>query len=287
MIKRTTVLIYTIIAGICIALYAGCDISSDKKSDKPADLCEPVENPQTVDSMGTSANIIFLHHSTGGGVWGGGVPEWFDNYNSTNGTTYSIIERAYPKDEPYGWANYPFDYYNIWVAHEGEAQYMTEDTLELLTDTYNVIIWKHCFPVSDIGDDSGPADVNSSEKTIGNYQEQYNALKEKMHEFPSVRFIVWTGAALVADDTDAASAVRARDFFTWVKETWDQPLDNIYVWDFFELETEGGNVLLGKYASGDSHPNNEFNQYVAPLFSQRIVDVIQGNGDARCITGGE
>lgn len=279
-------LVITLLSALLIALIPGCDGES-KNISVPADLCGTVENPVTVASLGDSADIIFLHHSTGGGVWDGGVSEWFADYNDAHGTSHQITARAYPKSSPYGWNNYPYDYYNIWVTHAGESQYLTEDTLELLTDTYNVIVWKHCFPVSSIGEDTEPDNINSSNKTIGNYQLQYNALKSKMHEFPNVRFIVWTGAALAEGATTNAQAARAREFFTWVKEVWDVREDNIYVWDFFELETEGGNVLLSKYATSDSHPNAAFNEYVAPLFGQRIVDVIDGNGDARCLTGGE
>lgn len=45
---------------------------------------------------GTSEKIIFLHHSTGSGVYnGGGVEAWFTNYNQTNGCR-SIIRDNFP-----------------------------------------------------------------------------------------------------------------------------------------------------------------------------------------------
>ena len=72
-----------------------------------------------------------------------------------------------------------------------------------------------------------------------------------------------------------------------MKEDWDEPGDNILTWDFFELETEGGNFLLDQYSagSGDSHPGAPFAQTVAPLFAQRIIDVIEGRGDSGTLTG--
>jgi hypothetical protein len=73
-----------------------------------------------------------------------------------------------------------------------------------------------------------------------------------------------------------------------VKEQWDEPGDNIFVWDFFELETEGGNFLLDQYstdAGGDSHPGDAFAQVAAPLFVNRLVRVIQGDGDTGSLTG--
>ena len=72
-----------------------------------------------------------------------------------------------------------------------------------------------------------------------------------------------------------------------MKNEWDEPGDNIFVWDFFELETEGGNVLLDSNAasSGDSHHNDAFAERVAPFFVSRLVSVIVGTGDSTSLTG--
>ncbi|MFH1420020.1 MAG: hypothetical protein ABII12_17230 [Planctomycetota bacterium] len=231
------------------------------------------------------ARILFLHHSTGECVWNGGVQDWFDAYNKANKTKYEITEQNFPKDDPYGWNNYPYDYWNIWVQHAGSKPYKSEPTLEMLTPKYDVIVFKHCFPVSSIEPDVGTADVASEDKRIGNYKLQYAAMKRKLLEFPKTKFIVWTGAALVRGETNEAAARRAKTFFDWVRGTWDQQGDNIYVWDFYALETEGGLYLKDAYAAGDSHPNEAFSKKVAPLFCQRIVDVIRGAGDTGSITG--
>jgi hypothetical protein len=138
---------------------------------------------------------------------------------------------------------------------------------------------KHCYPVSAIGPDSGTPDVGSPVKTIENYQAQYAALRTTLRAFPDNRFIVWTGAALRQQDTTPEQAARAQAFFAWVRDVWDEPGDNIYVWDFFTLETDGGMYLTAEHASGDSHPNGTFAAEVAPLFAARVVDVIEGRGD--------
>ncbi len=156
----------------------------------------------------------------------------------------------------------------------------------MLTQTYNVIVLKHCYPVSDVAADSGPADVTSQDQQDQNYRLQYNALKAKMHQFPDTRFIVWTGAArLQAEAPDAANAARATAFFTWVRTTWDEPNDNIYVWDFRTLETGGADFLPPERSAGDSHPNGTFAAEVAPYFVNRLVDVIEGRGDSGSVTG--
>lgn len=233
-----------------------------------------------------SEKIIFLHHSTGENIWHGGVLEWFEEYNSQNQTSYEIVEQEFPKDSPYGWANYPYDYWNIWVNHAGDKPYKKEPTLEILTPDYDIIVFKHCFPVSDIEEDHGEPDISSSDKTIENYKLQYNALKEKMRQFPDTHFIVWTGAAQVKNSTDEEFARRAKEFFDWVRGEWDEKGDNIYIWDFRKIQTEGELYFKDSYASDsyDSHPGEDFSSRIAPLFCARIIDVIKGNGDQENIT---
>lgn len=245
----------------------------------------PAGDSKTAPPPPAKARILFLHHSTGECVWNGGVQEWFDAWNKEHKTAYEIVERPFPKEDPYGWNNYPFDYWNIWVQHAGRKPFKGEPTLEMLTPEHDVIVFKHCFPVSAIDEDTGKPDIASDEKRVENYKLQYAALKKKLREFPKTKFIVWTGAALVKSETDADAARRAKEFFEWVRRTWDEPGDNIFVWDFQSLETEGGLYLKGAYAAGDSHPNEKFAKQVAPLFCRRIVDVIAGAGDSAPITG--
>lgn len=241
--------------------------------------------PAAQKAMPTSARVIFLHHSTGECIWNGGVPAWFTAHNAANKTRYAVVERSFPKDSPYGWENYPYDYWNIWVKHAGGEPFKEEPTLEMLTAKYDVIVLKHCFPVSSIEADAGRADVASAEKRIANYKLQYAALKKKMLAFPKVRFIVWTPPALLRGETDEAAARRAKAFSDWVRNTWDTKGDNIYLWDFRRLESEDGLYLKAAHASDDSHPNETFSKAVAPLLCRRIVDIIRGRGDAASITG--
>ena len=242
---------------------------------------------QAAAAAGEEAVILYLHHSTGGVVWTGGVAEWLDDYNAAHGTRYRAVEQAFPKAAPYGWANYPYDYWNIWVEHAGETPYMEEPTLELLTPEYEVIAFKHCYPVSNVGEDTGAGDVASDSRRLENYRLQYEALKQKMRQFPETRFLVWTGAALVEGKTSEDNARRARRFFEWVRDEWDEPGDNIFVWDFYELETEGGLWLKPEHAAGpgDSHPGGAFARQAAACFGQRLVDVLEGRGDSGDVTG--
>ena len=257
-------------------------------------------------------NIIFLHHSTGGVIWQGNkaslvtralrkvsspladmfggkamLPNLFSVYNKENNKNYRIKEQAFPKETPYGWHNYPYDYYNIWVKNAGDNPYMEEPTLEILTDQYQVIIFKHCFPVSNIKQDKDTSDINSDYQSLANYKLQYLALRDKLLQFPNTKFIVWTGAALVKSAVTEDEAKRSKDFFEWVVKEWDQPGDNIHIWDFYNLETEGDLYLKEEYASSttDSHPNSYFAVKADKLFFNRIVDVIENNGTKTNLKG--
>ena len=250
--------------------------------------------------MENQTNIIFLHHSTGRFIWNGGlsripsklgfagdVEKWFENYRLENKKNYKIDELFFPKKEPYGRRNYPFDYYNIWVKNAGDKPFKEEPTLEILTKKYDVIIFKHCFPVSSIKEDTIKPDINADINTLTNYKLQYEALKKKMLEFPETKFIVWTPPALLEIHTHTEEAERANEFSEWVKFEWDDKGDNIFLWDFRELQVEGGLFLKKEYALevNDSHPNRKFSKTVAPYFCKRIVDVIEEKGDINSLTG--
>jgi hypothetical protein len=257
-------------------------------------------------------NIIFLHHSTGGFLWygkrasvfnraigliskdlkrnmrsKGKIPRYFEEHNEIHGTTYRIEEQVFPKEEPYGWKNYPYDYYNIWVKHAGNEPYMEEPTLEMLSRDYQVIIFKHCFPVSRIEADQETPSVDSEHKSISNYKLQYYALRDKLHEFPETRFILFTGAVHVDANLHKEQAERTREFFDWVRQEWDQPEDNIFLWDLYSIQTEGGLYFKNEYALSEhnSHPNNYFSTYAGKLLFNRIIDVIENDGKGTHLTG--
>ena len=159
----------------------------------------------------------------------------------------------------------------------GPKPFMEEPTLEILTKQYDVIIFKHCFPVSRINADTGSPDINSDVKSIENYKLQYDALKKKMHEFPENKFIVWTPAANTKLKSKEDEALRTREFYNWMVNEWDEKGDNIFIWDFYNYETEGGLYLTDSNAHSpdNSHPGVEFSSRVALLFGQFIVDVIE------------
>jgi len=260
----------------------------------------------------TDIKVLYLHHSTGAVIWrsyspsiitriarkinpGLGeilsskatLPRLIEEYNKQNDKNYFIEEKVFPKASPYGWKNFPYDYYNIWVKNSGTNNFMEEPTLEILAKDYQVIIFKHCYPVSNILPDDGKPDVDSEIKTIQNYTLQYLALRDKLHEFPETKFILFTGAAQVKNNIKEDEALRAKEFFSWVINEWDIDGDNIYLWDLYGLETEGGIYFKDEYAvsTNDSHPNTQFASKVVVLLFNRIIDIIKNEGTGTHLTG--
>ncbi|MDA8140543.1 MAG: hypothetical protein M0036_18005 [Desulfobacteraceae bacterium] len=150
--------------------------------------------------------ILFLHHSTGAGVYGGGdVPGWIEDYNRTSGANYIISERSYP-NSPYPWSNYPYDYWNLWVNGACNSSQTGIECLSTLTQNYEVIIFKHCFPGAAIQADSGAPAANTADQELQNYRLQYRALRDVMDGYPHNIFIVWTLAPLHRLATNAGDA---------------------------------------------------------------------------------
>jgi hypothetical protein len=266
----------------------GKEQGTNPKTDRGAPTLTPPSEvlAQAGVSMST-AEIVFLHHSTGWNIWDGGLGPWMEAYSNQDSKSFTITEREYPTDPPYGWNNYPYDYWNIWVNHAGDQRYLEQETLEIFTEQYQLIVFKHCFHVSEINADTGAPDISSDEKKLENYKLQYEALRAKMWQFPKTRFLLWTAAAHTQGNTDEETAKRTKSFVDWVKNEWDVPGDNIFLFDFYSLETEGGLYLNPSYAtaSDDSHPSGDFSKTVAPLLGQRIVNVLLAKGDSTSLTG--
>ncbi len=239
----------------------------------------------------SSQKVMFLHHSTGAGVYSEGhVANWIADYNTDHATNYQVSEMYYPND-PYPWANYPYDYWNLWINGECNNAEPNIACLGNLCTNYDLIIFKHCFPGADILEDDDVSSVFSYNMTLGNYKLQYRALRDLMDSYPDNKFIVWTLAPLHRLATSTENATRARTFVNWVKDEWltedGKAHPNIYVFDFYNYVAESdptpanGKVNCLKYAyegshtESDSHPNTLANQTVGPLFAQFIVNAIE------------
>ncbi len=220
--------------------------------------------------------IIFLHHSTGGNVYNypdEGVPAWFSDYNAAHGTNFQISDRWYPSDN-----NMPVDYYQEWIEGTG---------LDSLVSFYDVIIWKHCFPASDVFENTGSPDPASSYQSIENYKAVYRLIRNRMDSFPDKIFIVWTIPPRhrlygPSNGETLGNAMRAREFTAWVKDTFlheNGEHKNVYIFDFRGIVADTDGLFLRyeyerSHTDTDSHPNDSANNVAGPLFAQFIVDAV-------------
>ncbi|MDC7223714.1 MAG: hypothetical protein PQJ60_08245 [Spirochaetales bacterium] len=223
--------------------------------------------------------IVLLAHSTGAQLYSqGDVSGWFDRYNRDHGTNYQIERRYFPKARFYGWENYPYDYWKIWVDKRG---YKFEPSLERLTKKYDLIIMKHCFPGSVMVADPENPTVEEKTKALAVYKLQYEELKKAMHSHGDTQFLVWTQAVMREEDISVIEGERTREFVEWVKNEWDEPGDNIDIWDFYGYETTSADgtdqslFLRPEYNDNDPHPNEAFNKATAPHLCEKIIQILE------------
>ena len=116
---------------------------------------------------------------------------------------------------------------------------------------------------------------------MSNYKLQYAALKQRLHQFPLKKFILWTGPPLSRQATNADEALLAQQFFDWVMNTWDQAGDNIFMWDYRSLATDADGYLAARHESFAGQFSSQCR--VCPerraTARRRMVDVIEGRGD--------
>ncbi len=228
---------------------------------------------------------IFLHHSTGGNIWGPNgsstsIPQQMTLYNNSHGYTGS---NAITMSEQW-WPDYPNSDNNEWeIWHRiFDNQVPTSDILSLMS-TNKIVVIKSCYPSSEITGLGQPTDtLTYTIKSVYNYKWHWRSIVHVMAQHPENFFVIWTNAPLVADATNPAAALLAKSFCTWAKDTLALGLDpgmgafppNIYVFDYFSKLTNTIGYELPEYAvsSADSHPNATATALVAPLFVNEIFD---------------
>jgi hypothetical protein len=228
---------------------------------------------------------IFLHHSTGGNIWGPNgsstsVPAEMATYNNSHGYTGSY---AVTMNEEW-WS--PGD--NEWAT---QHQFF-EDPNPMTGIGYylpgnKIIVIKSCFPSSSMSGIGQPSDtLNPYSKTIYNYKWHWRHIVQAMASHPGNFFAIWTNAPLEPYSTNASEALLSKQFCVWAKDTLATGLDpvfgafppNVYVFDFFRKLTGPNGMMLSSYAvgPGDSHPNATATQLVAPQFVQEIFNASIG-----------
>ncbi|MBN1180345.1 MAG: hypothetical protein JXD18_14125 [Anaerolineae bacterium] len=218
--------------------------------------------------------IIFLHHSCGqnlieqGGVREGlsalGYEFYDHGYNeeglrladgSTTGTHFDVPD---DNTNPDGLA----------VIFGQPLHDPPDNTFSYLMQ-YDVIIFKSCYPTSNIGSDDQLAED----------QAYYLSMRDRMDQYPDKLFIVVTQPPQVPGSSDAEEAERARALADWLASSeFLAGHPNVVTFDFFGLLAGSDNFLRPEYRYDDTdgHPNEMANQAIGPLFVNFVDQVIQG-----------
>lgn len=241
-------------------------------------VCRAVLDSPSITTNGDFTNVIFLHHSTGRNLIAqGGVREqlteagfqfWDHDYNN-EGLTRPSGERA-----GYNY-NIPGDNTDPDGLARIFSQHLYSKPLNAFSGLmqHEVIVFKSCFPVSNI----------TSDAQLEQYRGYYLKMREVMDQHPERIFIAVTPPPLNPVATDAQAANRARGFADWLKS--DEFLaghPNVFTFDLFDLlaESDGSlpdfNMLRAASREGeDSHPNQFANQTIGPLFADFIIEAVQ------------
>jgi hypothetical protein len=244
-------------------------------------LAQGGDNPNPPDRV---VKLVFIHHSTG--------ENWLrDDWGGLGGV---LAENNYfVSDTNYGWGpdaigdrtdivNWP-----EWFRGPESSRYLAALFIESgqhseysrgLADPggeNQVILFKSCFPNSNLEGNPYDQAVTGGELTVANAKYIYNDLLETFRSRPDKLFVVITAPPL----QDAEYAENARAFNLWLVNDWlaenNYPLNNVAVFDFYNVLTHpenhhryrdgqiehisehGNNTLRYASARDDDHPNPE------------------------------
>ncbi|MCB8967099.1 MAG: hypothetical protein H6660_09415 [Ardenticatenaceae bacterium] len=233
----------------------------------------------SVNNDGDFHNILFIHHSTGRGlIADGAVREQFTaaGYDFWD-MDYNYLGLTNAQGERTGYTYFiPDDN----TDPDGYAALFSQTLYEQPRNAFSgimqhqVIIFKSCFPTSDIQD----------EAQLAAYQAYYRQIRDVIDQYPDHLFIVMTPPPLEASNTTPENAGRARAFANWLAS--DEFLaghPNLATFDFFNLlagddpDAPDFNMLRTAYqhGGGDSHPNKEANETIGPLFAAFVLQTIE------------
>lgn len=221
--------------------------------------------------------IIFLHHSCGSNLIEQGMVregltvlgyQFFDHGYNDEG-----ICRA---DGQCPGTNYDVPGDN--TDPDGIAEIFTQSLLVETDNTfsylmqYDVIMFKSCYPTSNISND-----VHLEE-----YQANYLAIRDRMDQYPDKVFVIVTQPPQVPGSSNRAEAHRARQLAEWLSS--DAFLDghpNVFTFDFFGYLAADDNFLRAEYRvdNHDAHPNDRANREIGPRFVSFIDTAIRNYQD--------
>lgn len=262
------VLIVVIIGALGIYLYSSNLLNANNQNSTGS------SNIPNSPAPTNPVRLIFIHHSVG--------ESWLSD--EEGGLGIALRDNNYfVSDTSYGWGpdgiGDTTDIGNWWDWFRGpnsenilNALYaetgQNSDYSRLSTNPggeNEVIVFKSCYPNSDFkGNPNDPVpsidenplksqDYSSEFHTVANAKGIYIDLLEYFKTRQDKLFIVVTAPPLV----QPTNSENAKVFNEWLVNDWlkDYPYNNVVVFDYYSILTEGGDRLA--YSSGDDHPTPE------------------------------
>ena len=216
--------------------------------------------------------VLFMHHSTGAGVIGGG-----DVRGLLTGLGYDFWDHGYNGEglvDPQG--NYlgtNWDVPDDNTDPDGWYAIFNQPVTDPPTNTFShmlqadVIIFKSCFPASNIYD----------EEMFEQYKMYYLSIRDAMDQHPDKIFIPFTTPPLVPNETSPENAARARRWAEYLASPeYMDGHPNVFVFDFFNHLADEDGYLQADYRGDewDSHPNDIANAALGPLLVEFIDEAV-------------
>jgi hypothetical protein len=192
------------------------------------------------------------------------IPNWPEWFVGPNRDTYMNAVYTESRANAGGW-----DYYTRTLSDPGGEN--------------EIIMFKSCFPNSDLYGNPNDPPQAGNDFTVANAKYIYNQLLTYFVTRPDKLFVVITAPPIQYPD----SPENARAFDTWLVNDWlaenDYPYNNVAVWDFYnvlthpqnhhrynngavEYVTSYGNDTLYYDSAGDDHPNEAGSQKATDEF---------------------
>jgi hypothetical protein len=229
-------------------------------------------------SLKMPRQLLFLHHSVGKGwLEGGGLKAaLMANSIGVHDATYG--DEIGEQTDMVDWLpKFKNDMERVLIFDRSPNGYYQDGRQN------DVIMFKSCFPNSDIKEDGqAPGNVSDKAKTTWNYRAVFAELQGIMAKYPNKLFIYVTAPPLVPYETKPENAKRARDFNNWIKNDYvaeyakQTGQSNLLVFDLFDILTDKDNCLKAdyRYNDRDSHPNPAGGQAATAAF----IDFLKSKG---------
>ncbi|MBI5566691.1 MAG: hypothetical protein HY870_17455 [Chloroflexi bacterium] len=279
--KRLGALLVALIALVVAAsVLSGYGLNLRSFGRATFDLISAVSKSNAVKqtSTGDYRNVVWLHHSVGNNlIEQGGVRELFTSAG------YQFWDQGYNwqqlRDPSGRTTGYAYSVPDDNTDPDGLARVFTQPAYGLPLNTlsgllqHEVILYKSCFPASEIGTD---ADLDKSKA-------YYRQMLGTIDQHPDKLFILLTQPPLIPRETDPVEAARARALTNWLmSDEFKQGRVNLVTYDLFDQLAEGDatapdyNMLRAAYRTDvDSHPTEAANQAIAPQLVQFVTQSVE------------